>query len=187
MVRRARLIPAKLLSSDERIVFESRPSAVVYMVSATIVMIIGLAAVVLYAWQYIPGSPSLPYIQEYLDGDYGLYIHYALLVVVVLCLLYFIARWLRWSSTIYAVTDERVITQRGILNKTYEDVPLTMVTNVDISQSLGKRVLRYGTIRITSQASSGNRATMTWTAVPSPLTVRRKIQEGMDTRTKPRV
>jgi membrane protein YdbS with pleckstrin-like domain len=186
MARKAKHIPRGMLSSDERMVYESRPSAIKYMVSATIVIIIGLLALLVFLWQYIPDAPELPYIQEYVDGEYGQYVEYAALGIFVLCLVYFIVKWFRWGSTIYAITDERIITQRGILNKTYEDIPLGMITNMNVSQSIGKRMLGYGTIYFATQSSQGRKGSVVWEAVPGPLTVRRKIQEVMDVRVKPK-
>ncbi len=95
-------------------------------------------------------------------------------------------KWLRWGSTIYAITDERIIIQRGILGKTYEDIPLGMVTNMSVSQSAGKRILGYGTINFSTQGSHGRTGSIIWEAVPNPLNVRRKAQEVMDVRVKPK-
>jgi len=186
MAKKAKLVPRKFLSSDERIIFESRPSAWLYMKSAALALIVFLVAGTLFAWQWIPEAPDLPYVSSALDGDNGELIQWAFGVVAVLAFFYFVARWLRWSSTIYAATDERVIKQRGILNKTYEDIPVTMITNIDMAQSLGKRYLGYGTLVFSTQGLGGKKADMIWEAVPSPMTVRRKLQEVMDVRVKPK-
>lgn len=185
MALKAKRIPRSMLSSDERMVYESRPSAIKYMVSATVAMVVGLLSLLVYLWKYIPDSPELPYLQEYLDGEYGEYIEWAALAIFALCILYFIVKWLRWGSTVYAITDERIVIQRGILNKTYEDIPMGMITNVGVSQSLGKRMLGYGTINFATQSSQGRKGSIVWEAVPDPLSVRRKIQEVMDIRVKP--
>ncbi|MDQ1372396.1 MAG: hypothetical protein QG582_1312 [Candidatus Thermoplasmatota archaeon] len=187
MAAKAKRISRSLLSSDERMVYESRPSAFIYMMSASFVIIIGLLALLVYLWQYIPDAPGLPYVQEYLDGEYGQYIEWAALGIFVICLLYFTVKWFKWGSTVYAVTDERIITQKGILNKTYEDVPLGQVTNMNITQSIGKRMLGYGTIQFATQSSQGRKDFIKWEAIPNPLTVRRKIQEVMDVRVKPKL
>lgn len=86
----------------------------------------------------------------------------------------------------YAATDERIITQKGILNKTYEDIPLTMITNIDMAQTLRRRALGYGTLVFSTQGLGARKADMTWYAVPNPMTVRRKLQEVMDIRVKPK-
>jgi membrane protein YdbS with pleckstrin-like domain len=186
MAAKAKHIPRSMLSSDERMVYESRPSAIKYMISASFAIIIGLLALVVYLLQYLSDPPELPYIQEYLDEEYGEYIYYVALGIFVLCFLYFVVKWFRWGSTIYAVTDERVITQKGIVNKTYEDIPVGMVTSVNVHQSIGKRMLGYGTIYFATQSTQGRKGMVAWEAVPNPLTVRRKIQEVMDVRVKPK-
>jgi uncharacterized membrane protein YdbT with pleckstrin-like domain len=180
MARKARLIPRKFFSSDEKLLFESRPSAWLYMKSAAVSAIIAIAALVLFAWNWIPNPPDLPYISTALADQYGDYLHYAFGVVFLLAFVYFAVRRLRWGSTVYAVTDERIIKQKGILNKTYEDIPLDMITNIDMSQSLGKRAFGYGTIVFSVQGLGGRKADMSWPAVPNPMTVQRKIREAMD-------
>jgi membrane protein YdbS with pleckstrin-like domain len=185
MARRAKLVPKKMLSSDERVVFETRPSAWLYMKAAAVSLIVALIALVVFVWEWIPGAPSIPYLSDYLDGDNGDYIRYAFGVVFVLATAFFSYRWMKWGSTVYAATDERIITQRGILSKNYEDIPLRMITNVDLAQSLGKRALGYGTIVFSTQGlSSGRKADVVWEAVPDPFRVRRKIQEVMDASVK---
>jgi len=186
MAKKARLIPRKFLSSDESIVFEARPSAWLYMKSAALAIIVALVALVLFAWDWIPNAPDIPYVSSALSASYGDYVHWAFGALFVIAFGFFSVRWLRWGSTVYAATDERIITQKGILNKTYEDIPLTMITNIDMAQSLGKRALGYGTLVFSTQGLGGKKADMTWAAVPNPMTVRRKLQEVMDVRVKTR-
>jgi len=186
MAGKARLIPRKFLSSDERVVLESRPSAWLHMKAGGFALILGLVSLLLFVWNQVLDLPSIPYVSTALaDPSYGIYLQYALLAIFVLACLYFFAKYLRWSGTIYAVTDERVIIQKGILNKTYDDIPLTMITNVDMAQSLGKRALGYGTLMFSTSGTGGKKRDMVWEAVPDPMTARRKIQEVMDVRVKP--
>lgn len=186
MAKKAKLIPRKFLSSDERVIFEARPSAWLHMKAGGFTMLIGLVALVVFAWKWIPSAPDIPYITSAMDNSsYGNYVWYAFGAIFVLCVIYFGAKWLQWSSTVYAATDERIIKQKGILNKTYEDIPLTMITNIDLAQSLGKRALGYGTMIFSVQGLGNRKADMVWEAVPDPMTVRRKLQEVMDVRVKP--
>ncbi len=187
MAKKARLIPRKMLSSDERVVLETRPSAWLYMKGAALALFIALIAIVGFVWKRIPNAPEIPYFNEALDGEYGEYIEWALLALFVLMMLVFAVRWLGWNSTIYAATDERVITQRGIINKTYEDIPVTMISSVDLAQSIGKRALGYGTIVFSTQGqAAAKKKGLVWEAVPDPFTVRRRVQEVMDVRSKPK-
>ncbi len=186
MAGKARLIPRKFLSSDERVVMESRPSAWLHMKAGGLAVVLGLASLTLFLWNQVLHLPSIPFVTTALaNASYGLYLQYALLVFFVLAFVYFFAKYLKWNSTVYAVTDERVILQKGVLNKTYEDIPLTMITNVDMAQSLGKRALGYGSLVFSTQGLAGRKADMVWEVVPDPMTARRRIQEVMDIRVKP--
>jgi len=186
MAGKARLIPRKFLSSDEKVVLETRPSAWLHMKAGGLALFIGLAALVILVWNDLLDLPAIPYVSEALAApSYGLYLKYSLVGLFVVATVFFLARYLRWNSTIYAVTDERVIIQRGILGKTYEDMPLTMITNVDMAQSLGHRALGYGTLIFSTSGTGSRKANMVWDAVPDPLSARRKVQEVMDIRVKP--
>ena len=185
--QKPKLIPRKMLSSDEQIVLETRPSAWLHMKAGGFAIVLGLVSLVIFAWKWVPDAPDIPYLSTAMaNASYGQYIQWAFAALFVLALIYFTAKWLKWSSTVYAATDERIIKQKGILNKTYEDIPLTMITNIDMAQSLGKRALGYGTLVFSTQGLGGKKADMTWEAVPEPMTVRRKLQEVMDIRVKPK-
>jgi len=71
MARKAKLIP-EVLVYDERVVFESRPSAWLYMKSASLAIIIAIIALILFAWDWVPDAPEIPYISTALAGDYGI-------------------------------------------------------------------------------------------------------------------
>ena len=186
MAGKAKLIPRKFLSSDEKVVLETRPSAWLHMKSGGLAVILGLVALILFVWDRVLDLPDIPYVSEALDDpSYGIYIQYALLAIFVLAFVFFFAKYLKWNGTIYAVTDERVIVQRGILSKTYEDMALTMITNVDMAQSIGNRALGYGTLIFSTSGSGGKKTNMIWEAVPDPMRARRKVQEVMDIRIKP--
>src|SRR5512137_2662582 len=105
MAKKAKLIPRKFLSSDERVVFESRPSAWLHMKAGGFVMLIGIIALIIFAWKWSPNAPDIPYISDAMDNSsYGNYVWYAFAGIFVLCLIYFTAKWLQWSSTVYAAT-----------------------------------------------------------------------------------
>jgi len=187
MAAKPKHISRKMLSSDERIIIETRPSAWLYMKAASFSAIVALIALVLWAWPWIDGAPEIPYLSDlYADVDYGDYVQMAFLVLFVIMAVFFLYKWMKWGSTIYAATDERIITQRGILNKHIEDIPLGMITNIDLSQSIGKRALGYGTVVFSTKGlTAGRPPDIIWDGVPDPYAIRRKLQEVMDIRQKP--
>ncbi len=184
MAGKAKLIPRKFLSSSERLIFETRPSAWLHMKAAALGVILFIVCVALYFWNDIPSAPAIPYLSDAIaNAHYGTYVHWGIAILAGLLLLFVMIKYLRWTSTVYAATTERIITQKGILNKTYNDIPLNMITNIDLAQSLGNRALGYGTMVFSTQGLGGKKADEVWEAVPDPMFVRRKLQDAMDLRT----
>ena len=72
----------------------------------------------------------------------------ALLLVVV----WVVVPFLRWLTTTYTITDRRIITRRGIVNKSGHDIPLTRINNVAYERSLLDRMLGCGTLVLTTAA-----------------------------------
>lgn len=72
----------------------------------------------------------------------------ALILVVWLCLVPF----LRWWNTTYTITNRRLITRTGVLNKRGHDLPLIRINNVEYDRSLMDRVLGCGSLTLTTAA-----------------------------------
>lgn len=62
--------------------------------------------------------------------------------------------YLRWLTTTYTLTDRRIITRRGIINKTGHDLPLSRINNVAYDRSLLDRMLGCGTLQLTTAAEA---------------------------------
>ena len=60
--------------------------------------------------------------------------------------------FLRWMTTTYTMTDRRIITRRGILNKSGHDLPLRRINNVSYERDLLDRLLGCGTLVFTTAA-----------------------------------
>jgi uncharacterized membrane protein YdbT with pleckstrin-like domain len=83
----------------------------------------------------------------------------ALIVVLVaafvlLCWLTFIP-WLRWRTTHYVITNERVLLRRGILNHTGRDIALSRINDVGFVLSIWDRMVGAGTLTIESAGEQG--------------------------------
>ena len=59
---------------------------------------------------------------------------------------------LRWLTTIYVITNRRLITRRGIVTKSGRDIPLYRINDVSYEKSLLDRMFGCGTL-IISDAS----------------------------------
>lgn len=72
-----------------------------------------------------------------------------------LALWWAIIPYLRWSTSTYTLTNRRLITRWGILNKAGKDFPLIRVNDVAYEQSVLDRLLGCGTLYIRSAAEGG--------------------------------
>ena len=73
-------------------------------------------------------------------------------VFIILVIWAVLIPFLRWLSATYTVTDRRIITRRGILNKTGHDMPLRRINNVNYERSLTDRMLGCGTLVLETAA-----------------------------------
>jgi hypothetical protein len=186
-------IPKKILASDERVVFESHPGWWASMKAATLAVLVLLAVNMFFDWRWIPSAPDLPYASSLLSGaSGGVQGLFALLALIALLISVWVlyVRAMRRRKTVFAITDERIIKQTGLVIKKQEDIPLTQIENIDVRQSLGTRILGYGTLVFSTQGLGGykddrSKQDMVWEAVPRPTKVRTILQEVMDIRDKP--
>ena len=72
----------------------------------------------------------------------------AVILFVWLCVVPF----LRWWTTTFTITNRRLITRRGILNKRGHDLPLIRIANVEYERSFLDRMLGCGTLTLTTAA-----------------------------------
>ena len=60
----------------------------------------------------------------------------------------FVARYARWATTRFVVTSERIVHRRGVVARRGTEIPLRQVRGASCRQSLGERVLRCGEVVI---------------------------------------
>ena len=74
--------------------------------------------------------------------------------------------WIKILGTTLIVTNERIIFRQGIFSKYTNEIYHTDVRNVQIRQSLLQRILRVGTIGISSAGQAGIEITVR--GIPHP-------------------
>jgi len=116
-------------------------------------------------------------LSSYVSSDVQRYLAYFWLLLFLLGVLWIVVRYFRWITTVYAVTSRRVIVQRGILGKDFDEIPVNQVRGVDVHQTLGQRVLGYGTVRVSSEGGSrlGNED---WKGIPKPFRFQKLIENA---------
>ncbi|MDR1512402.1 MAG: PH domain-containing protein [Propionibacteriaceae bacterium] len=132
------------LGAGERIVWTGHTHAKVLLWPAAAFLV--LAAATGAGMGLLPTLPQVPqrWAGPVLWAAFGL----GAALVVVFCGVPFA----RWFTTVYAVTDRRVAIRRGVISRETHSLPLGRVHDVEVAQSALDRVLRCGTIRLTTAA-----------------------------------
>lgn len=89
-------------------------------------------------------------------------------------LIYFV---LRRSTTRYILTNQRVILEYGILNKTSKESPLDKINNVSHHQTLIGRIFNYGNVQLQTASEMG--ATV-FSFIPNPSQFKSEITNQVD-------
>ena len=174
---------ARYLAQEERLLAETRGTALFYLPKPIALTVI--FGILTYAAAAVrPGWPALPYLTPlFARGPVlfgvgpGTYLLIPFLLLLLGSLLWLLYRYLRWISTVYAVTTTRVVIQHGIFSRNFEEMPILQLRGVDVHQSIGQRILRYGTMRVSSEsgASLGNQD---WQGIPHPFRFQKVIEDS---------
>jgi uncharacterized membrane protein YdbT with pleckstrin-like domain len=134
-------LPAKLLGADEHVVIHTRTH-----VKAMILP--GLAFVVIAA-AVGAGAAVIPREARPI-GQIAIAV-----LGVVLAIWLVLLPFLRWRTTTYTITNRRLITRSGILNKIGKDLPLNRINEVSYERSLLDRMLGCGSLIVQTAAEDG--------------------------------
>jgi len=97
--------------------------------------------------------------------------------LLVLVLLWFLARYLVWSTTSFVVTTDRLITRDGVFSRQGTEIPLERVNTVFFSQSLFERLIGSGDLEI---ESAGEQGSQQFSDIRKPLNVQNEIYRQME-------
>ncbi|CAL9533897.1 hypothetical protein SUDANB121_04115 [Nocardiopsis dassonvillei] len=146
-------IADRYLSDDEELVHVVRQHWTVLVEEFTALVLI-VAATAAALW-------FLPWEEDWAPLAAG--------AVGVLALVAALAFWLvpllRWSTTVYVLTDQRLMTRDGLLSRQGRDMPLTRVNDVAFRMSVWERIMRYGTLTV---QSASEQEAITLSKVPRP-------------------
>lgn len=104
---------------------------------------------------------------------------WASLVAIAVATVWVIARYVRWGSTLFVVTNQRIIFRSGVMVKRGVEIPIDRVNTVHSSQGLGERLVGAGDLVIESGGESGRQH---FTDIRHPDRVQREIHGQMSSR-----
>ncbi|MDH3470552.1 MAG: PH domain-containing protein [Acidimicrobiia bacterium] len=129
--------PRRLLSEGEDVIKEFRPHW--RMLAIPLGWTILAIAVVAAIWMFT-------------DGLVGW-----ILTAIVTALWLKVGLWsvVNWFFTLYIITNERLITRRGVISRSGLEIPLENINDIKFSQNVLERVLRSGDLLIESAGEMG--------------------------------
>ncbi|MEP1123519.1 MAG: PH domain-containing protein [Ilumatobacter sp.] len=99
------------------------------------------------------------------------------LVFLVLSVLWLIGRYMRWATTNFVITSDRLIFREGVVAKRGVEIPLERVNTVHFNQSVFERMLGAGDLIIESGGEDGQQL---FTDIHNPDRVQREIHTQME-------
>ena len=98
-------------------------------------------------------------------------------VLFLLGLVWLVARWLKWNTTNFVVTTDRLIYRSGVVAKRGMEIPLERVNNISFSQTVFERMLRSGDLLIESAGEGGQQK---FTDIRRPFEVQNEVYRQME-------
>jgi uncharacterized membrane protein YdbT with pleckstrin-like domain len=128
--------PKNLLIEGETLVLDLRPHPIQLALPTLYTIVVTVAAGFLASW---------------LGGPWWLWPA----IWIVAMLLYPVPRLIRWLTSNFAVTSERVIHRQGWIAKRSMEIPLEAINDVRFEQGIFDRIVGAGTLRISSASEFG--------------------------------
>jgi uncharacterized membrane protein YdbT with pleckstrin-like domain len=77
------------------------------------------------------------------------------LAVIALAILWFIVVWIRWRSTTYTLTDQRITIEGGVFSRQEKIIPIDRIQDCTTKQSIVGRMIGYGRVEIDAAGAQG--------------------------------
>ncbi len=150
--------PRKLLNDNEDVIMDLRPhwSTLTRPVAA----VVGAAAITIVLAVVVGG-----------------YVGLVGVALIVAAAAWFGLRYLRWTTTNFVVTTDRLVYRTGIIAKHGKEIPLERVNDISFHQTVFERIIGTGDLSI---ESAGSQSRETFGDIPRPARVQNEIYRQMD-------
>lgn len=133
-------INPKLLNEGERVVWSTRTHVKALFVPVLVLVLVAGVGGFL---------SSLP------ETHRQLWLTIIWVLAALAILVYSVWPFLKWLTTTYTVTDRRLTTHRGVINRSGHDIPLARISDVSYEKGLLDRVLGCGTLVVSDASEQG--------------------------------
>ena len=152
--------PAKLLNPDESVALDLNPHWWYFAESVSSFAVSGIL------WLFVFGQ-----------DDRKSYLTYPIGVIALATLVWVIVRYLKWRTTYFVITSDRLIYRHGVIGKAGIEIPLERVNNVNFKQGIFERIIGAGDLLIESGGEDGQQR---FTDVSHPDKVQNLIHMQME-------
>jgi uncharacterized membrane protein YdbT with pleckstrin-like domain len=105
------------------------------------------------------------------------YLTYPIGVIALAALVWVIVRYLKWRTTYFVITSDRLIYRNGVIGKSGIEIPLERVNNVNFKQGIFERIIGAGDLLIESGGEDGQQR---FTDIAHPDKVQNLIHMQME-------
>ena len=77
------------------------------------------------------------------------------LILVALAGAWLIVVWIRWQSTAYTLTDQRIKIETGVFGRSSKIIPIDRIQDCTTKQTLIGRILGYGRVEVDAAGAQG--------------------------------
>jgi uncharacterized membrane protein YdbT with pleckstrin-like domain len=105
------------------------------------------------------------------------FVRLVLACITLAALVWFAGRYLRWATTNFAVTTDRIIFRHGVLAKQGIEIPLERVNTIFFHQSIWERMIGTGDLII---ESAGEKGSEPFSDIRNPSHVQNEIYRLME-------
>jgi uncharacterized membrane protein YdbT with pleckstrin-like domain len=151
---------SKLLNESEDLVLDLHPHWMFFVKSALVFVAAVVIGVLILTWDGAPGVLGLP------SG-----------ALILFALVWLGWTYLKWVTTNFVITTDRLIYRHGVLSKHGIEIPLERVNTVFFSQSIFERVVGSGDLVIESAGELGRQD---FDNVRKPSAVQNEIYRQME-------
>jgi membrane protein YdbS with pleckstrin-like domain len=109
--------------------------------------------------------------------DADSWLKWLVLILIVASAIWLLVRYVRWGTTNFVITSDRVIFRHGVIGKRGTEIPLERVNAVHFNQGVFERMIGAGDLLIESGADEGSSR---FTDVRNPDRVQNLIHSQME-------
>ena len=104
-------------------------------------------------------------------------LRWIVLITIVVCAVWVVVRFVRWTTTNFVITSDRVIFRHGVFAKSGIEMPLERVNSVHFHQTIIERLVGAGDLLIESGSEGGQQR---FTDIHNPDKIQNLIHSQME-------